>query len=79
MPIPPSAGVRRGIRSPLSRDKSAQVRAVAPNTLLIPGTTSIAHLEHNLAAKDLQLTADDLTVITTAVDQSGVEVWRPTR
>lgn len=52
---------------------------VAPNTLLIPGTTSIAHLEHNLAAKDLQLTADDLTVITTAVDQSGVEVWRPTR
>lgn len=52
---------------------------IAPNTLLIPGTTSIAHLEHNLATWDLHLTADDLTTITAAVDKAGVEVWRPTR
>ncbi|CAM4100658.1 Putative oxidoreductase YdbC [Mycobacterium basiliense] len=52
---------------------------VSPNTLLIPGTTSIAHLEQNLAAWNLQLSAADMTAITTAVDQSGVDVWRPTR
>lgn len=52
---------------------------VSPNTLLIPGTTSITHLEQNLATWDLRLTARDLAAITTAVDQSGVEVWRPTR
>jgi pyridoxine 4-dehydrogenase len=52
---------------------------VSPNTLLIPGTTSVAHLEQNLAAWDLQLTTSDLGEITTAVDQSGAEVWRPTR
>jgi pyridoxine 4-dehydrogenase len=52
---------------------------VSPNTVLIPGTVSIAHLEQNLAAWDLHLSADDLTAITTAVDQAGIEVWRPTR
>ena len=28
--------------------------------LLIPGTTSVAHLEENLAAVDVELDADDL-------------------
>ncbi|MGV0736592.1 oxidoreductase [Mycobacterium syngnathidarum] len=31
---------------------------VAPNVLLIPGTSSIAHLEENLAAADIELPAD---------------------
>jgi len=38
--------------------------------LLIPGTTSVAHLEENLAAIDLQLDADDLTKLDT-VKQIG--------
>jgi pyridoxine 4-dehydrogenase len=52
---------------------------VSPNTVLIPGTTSIAHLEKNLEAWDLQLTESDMTAIISAVDQAGIEVWRPTR
>ena len=32
----------------------------SPNILLIPGTSSVAHLEENLAAADLELSADDV-------------------
>jgi aryl-alcohol dehydrogenase-like predicted oxidoreductase len=38
--------------------------------LLIPGTTSVGHLEENLAAIELQLDADDLTELD-AVEQVG--------
>jgi aryl-alcohol dehydrogenase-like predicted oxidoreductase len=38
--------------------------------LLIPGTTSVAHLEENLATIDLELDADDLTKLD-AVEQIG--------
>ena len=38
--------------------------------LLLPGTTSVAHLEENLAAIDLQLDADDLAKLDT-VEQVG--------
>jgi aryl-alcohol dehydrogenase-like predicted oxidoreductase len=33
----------------------------SPVTLPIPGTTSLAHLEENMAAKDIELTADEIT------------------
>lgn len=33
----------------------------APNILLIPGTTTIAHLEENVAAGSIKFTADELT------------------
>jgi pyridoxine 4-dehydrogenase len=36
---------------------------VAPNVLLIPGTSSLSHLEENLAAADLALDADDLAAL----------------
>lgn len=32
----------------------------SPNVLLIPGTSKVAHLEENLAAADLELSADDV-------------------
>ena len=32
----------------------------SPNILLIPGTSSVAHLESNLAAAHLELSASDL-------------------
>jgi pyridoxine 4-dehydrogenase len=32
--------------------------SVAPNVLLIPGTSSVAHLEENLAVEDIELPAD---------------------
>ncbi|WP_460577206.1 aldo/keto reductase [Hymenobacter coalescens] len=39
----------------------------APNILLIPGTSKVKHLEENVKAADLQLTAEDLA----ALDQLG--------
>jgi pyridoxine 4-dehydrogenase len=38
----------------------AWLLARSPNIVLIPGTSSLAHLEQNIAARQLQLTADDL-------------------
>jgi pyridoxine 4-dehydrogenase len=35
-----------------------------PATLPIPGTTSIAHLKGNLAAADIELSAEDVAAIT---------------
>ncbi|WP_433607696.1 oxidoreductase [Dactylosporangium sp. CA-139114] len=41
----------------------AWVLAVAPNTLLIPGTASLEHLEQNMAAGLLRLDEDDLAAL----------------
>jgi aryl-alcohol dehydrogenase-like predicted oxidoreductase len=41
----------------------------APNVLLIPGTSSVAHLKENLAAAELHLPDDALT----ALDAIGAE------
>ncbi|MEA2264936.1 MAG: pyridoxine 4-dehydrogenase, partial [Solirubrobacteraceae bacterium] len=38
--------------------------------LLIPGTTSVAHLEENLAAIDVELDADDIAELD-AVEPAG--------
>ena len=35
----------------------------SPNILLIPGTSSVAHLEENLAAGQLALDDEDLAVL----------------
>ena len=35
----------------------------APNILLIPGTSSLAHLEENLAAANLELDADTVEAL----------------
>jgi aryl-alcohol dehydrogenase-like predicted oxidoreductase len=35
----------------------------APNMLLIPGTSSLAHLRENLAAADLRLPDDAVTAL----------------
>jgi len=37
----------------------------APNILLIPGTSSVAHLRENVAAAALTLSEDDLTILNT--------------
>jgi pyridoxine 4-dehydrogenase len=44
----------------------AWLLARSPVMLPIPGTSSIAHLEENVAATDLELTADELAVIERA-------------
>jgi pyridoxine 4-dehydrogenase len=44
----------------------AWLLALAPNTLLIPGTSSLQHLEENLAAADLELDDQALTSLNEA-------------
>jgi len=41
----------------------AHALALSPNVLAIPGTGSLAHLEENVAARSLILTAEDLAVL----------------
>jgi pyridoxine 4-dehydrogenase len=38
----------------------------APNIILIPGTTTISHLEENIAAASIALTADDIKLLNEA-------------
>jgi pyridoxine 4-dehydrogenase len=47
-------------------------------TLLIPGTTSVRHLEENVKAAHVQLSEQDVRTITQAVDALGLATWRPT-
>ena len=49
----------------------------SPATVLIPGTTTIKHLEENIKATDIQLSTDDLAAIESAVDAAHPPTWRP--
>ena len=51
----------------------------SPATVLIPGTTSITHLEENAAASKIRLSASDVEAITRAADAANLETWRPER
>ena len=39
----------------------------APNILLIPGTSSLAHLEENIAAGDVELDEHDMQTLESAI------------
>ena len=52
----------------------AWLLAHAPTTLLIPGTRSIAHLEENLGAGDVALSAEQIARLD-AVTTPGVDPW----
>ncbi|MBX8610130.1 aldo/keto reductase [Pseudomonas cichorii] len=51
----------------------------APNIVLIPGTTSIVHLEENAKAASVQLDEDQRSAIVREVDRLLVPLWRPER
>lgn len=57
----------------------AWLLAHAPNTLLIAGTTSVSHLEQNLAAGDVVFSADQLSALdavpSALPDGDGVEAF----
>jgi aryl-alcohol dehydrogenase-like predicted oxidoreductase len=63
---------------PVAQDHDATVQQialawhlhVAPHTLPIPGTTSLDHLETNLAAARIQLSDDEVTTITALVPET---------
>ena len=44
----------------------------SPNVLLIPGTSSLRHLEQNVAAASLELTAEDVAELDTVAARGGV-------
>lgn len=50
----------------------------APNILLIPGTSSVAHLRENLAVAKLQLSAHDVAMLNSIGDPANVTAVRPT-
>jgi pyridoxine 4-dehydrogenase len=52
----------------------AWLLAHAPNTLLIPGTRSIAHLEENIGAGDVTLGAEAIARLD-AVTEPGADPW----
>lgn len=51
----------------------------SPATVLIPGTTSVAHLEENVRAAEIELSPVDVQAISAAVDRVKPVVWRPLR
>ena len=57
---PAIAAVARRHEATPSQVALAWLLAVSPRTLLIPGTASVAHLEENMAAGDMELDAEDL-------------------
>jgi pyridoxine 4-dehydrogenase len=42
----------------------AWLLAASPVTLAIPGTSTLDHLDENVAAADVRLTADDVAALT---------------
>jgi aryl-alcohol dehydrogenase-like predicted oxidoreductase len=49
----------------------------SPNLLLIPGTSSVAHLEENMQAADIDLDETEMKALTDEIDRSGISTWRP--
>lgn len=51
----------------------------SPATLLIPGTTSIEHLDENAGATAIELNPAEMRAIVEAVDCAELPTWRPER
>jgi aryl-alcohol dehydrogenase-like predicted oxidoreductase len=58
------AAVARRHRATIAQVALAHMLALSPNTLAIPGTGSLTHLEENMAARSLELTPDDLAALS---------------
>ena len=70
------SAVARGLDATPMQVALAWLYRRAPNILLIPGTSSVAHLHENLAAADLDLPADAMAAldeIAANASQDGVD------
>jgi aryl-alcohol dehydrogenase-like predicted oxidoreductase len=63
----PLARIARRRRASVYQVALAWLLARSPVMLVIPGTSSVAHLEQNIAAAEVQLSADDLAELSAAV------------
>jgi len=62
-PIGPVGGIAARHRATPGQIALAWLLSRGPNVVVIPGTTSIAHLEENIAAGDLELTSDEIAAL----------------
>ncbi|MFO1219840.1 MAG: aldo/keto reductase [Burkholderiaceae bacterium] len=77
--FPGELGQAQDVADEIARAHNASARQVAlawllhrsPSILPIPGTANIAHLEENVAAADLTLSADEVQALVTASEQRG--------
>ncbi|GAB2569595.1 aldo/keto reductase [Dyella jejuensis] len=51
----------------------------SPNTVLIPGTTSLEHLDQNARAASIEFNRAEMAAIIDAVSRASMPVWRPDR
>jgi len=63
----PLARIARRRRASVYQVALAWLLARSPVMLVIPGTSSVAHLEQNIAAAEVQLSADDLAELSAVV------------
>ena len=56
--------------------ESARLLAQGPDIVPIPGTKRCAHLCRNLAALDVQLSADEAAALSRAIDDTSVRGTR---
>ena len=76
---------RDSVLSPIAAQYGATASQLAlawlvhrsPATVLIPGTTSVAHLEENMRTAEIQLSDADMATITSAIDRVKPPTWRP--
>ncbi|MEV6576381.1 aldo/keto reductase [Streptomyces sp. NPDC051577] len=78
-PRSPLAGVAAQCGASVSQLALAWLLWRSPATLLIPGTTSLAHLEENMKAARISLNEDDLRLIDAAVAGGTLAARRPVR
>lgn len=65
-PNGPVARIASGHDATAEQVALAWLLAVSPVTLPIPGTSSLAHLEANVQAEELELSADEVLALTSA-------------
>ena len=76
-PESPLRSIARDLGLTPSQVGLAWLLHTSPATLLIPGTTSLEHLEQNIQAADVVLSTADQLAIIEAVESSGVRSIRP--
>ena len=76
-PTGPLAGIASQFGVTSAQLALAWLLHFSPSTVLIPGTTSLAHLEQNMQAAEFKFSPDEMTAITAEVDRINPTVWRP--
>src|SRR5574337_839350 len=74
--LPGYKAIARGVGCTPAQLALAWLLARAPHVVPIPGTTSVPHLQENLAAAELRLDADTMARLDAAINQQTVSGHR---